>query len=565
VRVEFKLGSSPARDGQSAGGRGCLTVFFLVFLAMGSIFTVFILAEATRVAAVWFWPEVDCTVISSGVEETGDDENPYAAAVVFEYEIDGRSVRGSRLTRGASASSSYDAVRRSVDTYPTGTRTTCRVNPEIPDEAVLERRLPWIALAVFLPLIFVAVGAGGIYGVWRANGRAGDGAVESISQRARKGRGKTVELVLGLVFAAIGGGLAVPMLVVPLVRLATASTWVETPATVVGSTLRSWSTDDGTSYRADVLYEYSAGGRIWTSNRRDFFPFSSGDSDGARATLARHPQGSPTVCFVDPADPSRSVLDRRPHAAYLIGLFPLIFLIAGVALTAHARKRPLSPPRTEPSSSPGIEPPNTLSGLESRTGPVGKLVGTIVAAVFWNGIVSVFLWQIVLSFRRGDPEWFLCLFMTPFVLVGLGLMAGVIYFLLALANPRPRLTISPSQPRLGGRLRVEWVFKGRYRRMTRLKIVIEGHEKATYQRGTDTYTDRDAFASFVVTDTPSNWEFGRGAGEIEIPADTMHSFASDHNAVVWSIHVHGEIPRWPDVNETFEIEVRPLAPKQLLP
>ncbi len=69
---------------------------------------------------------------------------------------------------------------------------------------------------------------------------------------------------------------------------------------------------------------------------------------------------------------------------------------------------------------------------------MGKLIGMILIAAFWNGIVSVFLWQIVLSFRRGDPEWFLCLFMTPFVLVGLGLMAGVVYFLLALANPRPQ-------------------------------------------------------------------------------------------------------------------------------
>jgi hypothetical protein len=532
---------------------------------MGSIFTVFVLTEATRVMAVWFWPEVNCTMISSGVEETGDDENPYVAAVVFEYQIDGRSVRGTKLSRGASASSNYDAVRRSVDAYPPGTRTTCRVSPEIPDEAVLERRLPWIALVVFLPLIFVAVGAGGIYGVWRSDGRTENGAVESISQRARKGRGKTIELTLGLVFAAIGGGLTILLLVVPLVRLAKASTWVETPATVIGSTLRSWSTDDGTSYQADVLYEYSAGGRIWTSNRRDFFPFSSGDADGATATLGRYPKGSPTVCFVDPADPSRSVLDRRLHAAYLIGLFPLIFLIAGVALTAHALRRPSSPARTEPPSPQGIESPNTLASLDSQTGPVGKLVGTILATAFWNGIVSVFLWQIVLSFRRGDPEWFLCLFMTPFVLVGLGLMAGVIYFLLALANPRPRLTISPSAPRLGSRLRVEWVFTGRYRRMTRLKIVVEGHEKATYQRGTDTHTDRQAFASFVVTDTPSNWEFARGAAEIEIPADTMHSFASDHNAVLWAIHVHGEIPRWPDVNETFEIEVRPLAPEQVLP
>jgi ABC-type branched-subunit amino acid transport system ATPase component len=79
-----------------------------------------------------------------------------------------------------------------VDAYPPGTQTTCRVNSEVPGEAVLERRLPWIVFVVFLPLIFVAVGAGGIYGVWRSDGGNGHGAVESISQRARKNRGKTI-------------------------------------------------------------------------------------------------------------------------------------------------------------------------------------------------------------------------------------------------------------------------------------------------------------------------------------------------------------------------------------
>ncbi|TFG40091.1 MAG: DUF3592 domain-containing protein, partial [Candidatus Aminicenantes bacterium] len=355
--MRISTGSSSRTGLRNAGCKGCGTVFFLVFLVMGSIFTIVILGEAARTAAVWFWPEVECTVISSSVETTGDNEDPYVAAVVFEYELDGQTYRGTKLARSSSANSSYDAVRRAADAYPPGTRTTCRVHPEIPGEAVLERRLPWVGFFVFLPLIFVAIGAGGIYAVWRSAGRSEDGAVESISQRARKGRGKTVELILGLVFAAIGGGLTIVLLVVPLVRLAQASTWVETTATVVGSTLRSWSTDDGTSYQADVLYEYSAGGRSWTSSRRDFFPFSSGDADGAEAVLARFPEGSATVCFVDPADPSRSVLDRRPHAAYLIGLFPLIFLVAGVALTAHALKRPSAAVPTETQAPRAIEAP----------------------------------------------------------------------------------------------------------------------------------------------------------------------------------------------------------------
>ena len=52
---------------------------------------------------------------------------------------------------------------------------------------------------------------------------------------------------------------------------------------------------------------------------------------------------------------------------------------------------------------------------------------------------------------------------------------------------------------------------------------------------------------------------------MEIPEDTMHSFASPNNEVVWSLVVSGDIPRWPDVDETFDIEVRPLAAERLLP
>ena len=45
----------------------------------------------------------------------------------------------------------------------------------------------------------------------------------------------------------------------------------------------------------------------------------------------------------------------------------------------------------------------------------------------------------------------------------------------------------------------------------------------------------------------------------------MHSFSSDNNAVVWSLVVHGEIDRWPDVSESYEVEVRPLPKARLLP
>jgi hypothetical protein len=35
----------------------------------------------------------------------------------------------------------------------------------------------------------------------------------------------------------------------------------------------------------------------------------------------------------------------------------------------------------------------------------------------------------------------------------------------------------------------------------------------------------------------------------------MHSFKSDNNRIVWTLHVHGDIAFYPDVNDEFPITV----------
>lgn len=545
-----------------------MTAFFLIFLAMGSIFTIVIIGEAIRETAVWFWPKVPCMILASGVEEIDDDSNPYQPSIHFSYQIDGRDYESHEASRGGSSTSNYDSARWASDRFPSGSRTTCRVNPEIPGDAVLEARLPWTGFVVFFPLIFVAVGGGGIYAVWKGLPKF-DASLnrESISQKARQGKdiGRKLELGIGLLFAIVGGTLSIFLLVVPVARLLSAVTWEETPATINASTMRSWSTDDGTSYRADVLYKYKAEGREWISNRRSFFPMASSGYDDAKVTVDRHLVGSATTCFVDTEDPTRSTLNRSFTPVYFIGLFPLVFLLAGVGLTAHARR---SRTPSEPDYPPSFDQSEINSGvrhLEPAAGPVAKVVGMILVATLWNGIVSVFAWQAFKAYTNGAPEWFLMIFLIPFVLVGLALIIGVFYTFLGAFNPRPKLTISPAAPRLGTTLRVEWSFHGQVNRIDSLKIALEGSEKATYRRGTDTHTDREAFASFELVNVSSDWEIARGSTEVAIPEDTMHSFTSANNGVEWSIYVHGEIARWPDVEETFVLEIRPLSRERLLP
>jgi hypothetical protein len=368
---------------------------------------------------------------------------------------------------------------------------------------------------------------------------------------------------MGLIFTVVGGALFLFLFAIPCLNQLRAMGWIEVPCTVIDSTVRSWSTDDGTSYRPDVLYEYQAGGRTWRSNRVDFFSALSSGHDNARDVVGRYPDGSTGTCWVDPGNPGRSVLEKGFLPMHLLGLLPLIFLIAGAALSRwalaqlHARKttHTESPEEAEPVEGPLV--------LEPQVSPLGKLFGAIFFALFWNGIVSVFVYQAWKGWERGHPDWFLTVFLIPFVLVGLAAIGAVGHLTLALANPRPRLTLETAAFRLGDVVRLNWAFTGRASRIRQLRILLEGREEATYQRGTDTRTDHEVFATHELVDTGNDWEIPQGTADVVVPVDTMHSFAADNNKIVWEIKVTGEIDRWPDVSQNFPVTVRPFRVEDL--
>ena len=552
--------TSPSGCGSFAG-KGFATIFFGLFFLMGALFTIFLLAETWKQFEPWLWPATHCTILSSGVNDTGNDEEPYRPMVRYRYEIDGRIYESDRFFRSGGDSASFDRARDRAARYLPGDATSCWVSPKDPNLAVLGRSIPWIGLVVFFPLIFVAIGGGGLWATWIGFRSAREAGVESISQKASTGRGHKVMVGFGLIFAAVGAAVFVPMTLVPSIRLAESMTWEAIPCTIVGSSIRSWSTDDGTSYRADVHYTYRAGGREWRSNRLDFFSFLSSGRNDARAIRDRHPAGSSTTCWVDPGDPSRSVLERQFRFKHLLGLIPLIFVFAGAALANHGRKLMRKGRFTGDLATEEADDGSLL--LKPALSPVGKVLGTLFFALFWNGIVSIFVWQAWKEWERGDPSWFHTIFLIPFVLVGLASFGFVGHFLLALANPRPRFTLTPGRPRLGSALHLEWRFTGRAGRISHLRVFLEGREEATYQRGTDTVTEKEIFATYDLVNTGNDWEIPNGAAELTIPSETMHSFEADANKILWELKVEGEIARWPDVSQNFPITIRPMRIENL--
>ena len=557
--MEFSIETTPTSPSGcgSLAGKGFGTVFFGLFFLMGALFTVFILGEALKQLAPWWWPATDCTILSSSVGDTSDDQHPYRALVRYRYEIDGHAYESDRILRSDNGTPSFDRARNRAERYQPGATAICRVSPDDPPLAVLERRIPWVLFVVLFPLIFVAIGGIGLYATWRGSTSGKEPAVESISQKASSGRGHKVMVFMGLIFVVVGAAVFVPMTGLPAIRLAASMTWEATPCTIVDTSMRSWSTDDGTSYRADVLYEYRGGGRSWRSNRVDFFSHLTSGRDNAQSVLDRYPDGAETSCWIDPGKPSRSVLERQFRPKQLLGLIPLVFVMAGGALANHGWKLMGLRLGIEETAIRKDAPADGPLILKPQVGPVGKVAATVFFALFWNGIVSVFVWQAWKAWERGSPDWFLNIFLIPFVLVGLFSFGAVGHFLLALANPRPRLSLIPGSPRLGDELNLYWGFTGRAGRLGHLRVFLEGREEATYRRGTDTVTDREVFATHNLVDTGNDWEIPKGAAKIIIPSDTMHSFAGASNKIIWEIKVEGEIARWPDVNQNFPIEIHP--------
>ena len=544
--------------------RGCGTLFFGVFLAMGLAFTGFMVMDVLRTLATHSWPEAECEITSSRGfvnPEVPANEPPYYFEIAYEYTWEGRSYSSTRLGSGEEAYSDWSNVGRLLKSYPAGERVACYVNPEEPSDVILEHSSLWVILFLPLPLVFVAIGGVGIWAMWRKQKQKS--GIGSISGNARaKKESKWAAPIVFLVLLAVGGGLLAGVFVKPVRQYVESQNWRETPCTVEFSRVGFQRGKKGDTHSVDILYSYSFEGAQYRSSRYKFFEGSSGSYSDKQAVVERHPAGATVSCYVDPGNPEEAVLDRGFPKLLLLGLIPLAFALVGARGLLRTLPKARAGGQTYPGgmAAPNVRISSTGAGgidLKPSVGRWGKLIGVMIFAGFWNGIVSIFLWQVIDEWKQGNAPWFLTLFLVPFVLVGIGALIGVVWTFLALFNPYPRLQLTPGTLALGSRASLSWRIAGRVSSISRFRIQFKGREEATYRRGTKTRTDKSEFKVIDVFDSAGRQTQSQGQASFTVPADTMHSFASLHNKIIWSIHVTGEVRRWPDVDLEFPLEVEP--------
>ena len=353
--------------------------------------------------------------------------------------------------------------------------------------------------------------------------------------------------------------------------------------------------ENGPTYRAEIKIDYQVGGVNYTNwtysieNLSDVY--SSGKAD-KQAILDRFALDAEAPCWYDPANPER-VVQVRGYSwwIYLVTTVPVIFIFVGAggivytllhwgksaklraAISQRVQERDLLggngrgeieypgvPAREDITSSPGTK---LRYRLPIETSPGWAMIGTLVACLFWNGLVGIMVFFAAHSILSGKPEWVLTFLCVPFVGIGLFLIYGFFRQLLLTTGIGPTmLEISDHPLHPGGEYRIFLAQAGRLSvKSLALSLVCE--EEATYRQGTDTRTEsQKVFAQELFRQ--ENFEIPPGIpfekeSPLRIPAGAMHSFKSAHNRINWTLLVEGDIAGWPALKRAFPVIIFPNA------
>ena len=150
--------------GNNRSGRWFLAFLGLLIALIGAIFVWLLGRSYLRARDMRSWPEVECVILVSEIQQRiHDPQSPreYRHSLTFGYEWQGRALTGDHLTlRGNPWSSKREIIEKRAAEYPVGMTTTCRIDPQTPDFAVLKPDSLAPGYSIWFPGLFVIGGLG---------------------------------------------------------------------------------------------------------------------------------------------------------------------------------------------------------------------------------------------------------------------------------------------------------------------------------------------------------------------------------------------------------------------
>jgi Protein of unknown function (DUF3592) len=411
---------------------------------------------------------------------------------------------------------------------------------------------------------------------------------ESIARRAAISRrvGMAYVLASGLFFCLLlhGSWVLCPD---SIQRLLAARNWPEATCTVLTSEVRTHTGRWIDTFSVKMSFRYEVNGVEFTADTYDFATNHLFDKDAKQRVVDAHPPGTVTRCYYNPADPREAIINRRMTAdmwasAWIL-VFPLLGLWAVLGMAnagvrkwrenRWAARRGSARSRQPRASVARRARRGTIKGMATylpdfdpnersveRSSCPSRLIPAAILlplTLVWNGFLGLVAVEAIGSGLLQGFNWLVALFTIPFLAVGLGFLALAIYLTLAVFNPMPVLTLDRSAVEVGGSVELHWRMRGALRRIGRFTITLVGQEEAEYGVGTTTSTDRATFFEAELIETNDTNEMRSGSLTVAIPEGAMHSIELDKNKIRWLIRVGGEIRRWPNISDDFDLVVLP--------
>ena len=279
--------------------------------------------------------------------------------------------------------------------------------------------------------------------------------------------GRLLAFAIGLIFGAGGLGVLWSASLSPILTNLEAEQWQKSEATIISSSLSN-SGDDGV--KISILYSYQFQrneylGDVFnpTETPRNFATKS------IREAVKSNPAGKVVPVWVNPENPNDAILDRTILPIAWMGfLFSIPFLTVGVVgiswafLAGYVQRtskhlREIAAQQAEQSGA--LHLATRLRDFDSAPEETGETIlfldgedrvsglGSLTLCLFVNGIISIFVFVMILMFESGNGmAIILFFFLLPFTWIGIGILIGTIRQLTGPRSPDYVILAHPTDP-----------------------------------------------------------------------------------------------------------------------
>lgn len=292
-----------------------------------------------QVRAASDWPETTGKVVASGSQvrkvQVFDDnreggkaeEERNFANVVYEYTVSGQKLRNNRVSIGEDLGNFE--VAETIARYPVGKIVTVYYNPRKPREAVLERDAPKgvFGCVIWMVVIGTAVILGSFFGFNQVTIYLRDHVQNAPMVVGLSAMG-LVTLLFGYVMHK---------------QASEARKWPQVTGRIGTSMVdefRGQLDNDSrrtTLYRPQISYTFEFNGVTYTGSQVQLgFKMTSTSAAAAERLVAKYPAGKTFTVYVNPKNPSESLLSPSAAGGWLLWAIAAVLFAGAYFVATHA-------------------------------------------------------------------------------------------------------------------------------------------------------------------------------------------------------------------------------------